>query len=112
MWGFFNARNRLLAYKIFRRILYPINTFFYNHKNESPKGADQSFLNDYVYDLIKSNSTIHDSFYCHVYGGEPWPTQRLGNCFVGNPFECDANATFETCPVQCRPKDHIDWEKC
>jgi hypothetical protein len=112
MWGFFSARNRHLSYKIFRKILHPLNIFFYNYKKDSPKGADQIFLNDFVYNLIKSNSTVHDSFFCDVYGGEPWPTQRLGNCFVGNPFECDVTAAFETCPIQCRPKNHIDWEKC
>lgn len=46
--------------------------------------------------------------------GEPWPTQRLGDCFVGSIYDCNKDAIneFPMCPDACRPKDHQNWTSC
>ncbi len=72
----------------------------FNRNFQSPKGHDQYFLTEYVYGLLKSNSVIHDSYLCEIYGGSPYPIKREGNCFIG--------AAFHICPIKCRPKDHLD----
>ena len=81
------------------------------------KGGDQDFLAKYVFDLIAQSSMIHDSYCCNgAYSGNtsPWPSRRLGNCFVGSPVFCNETAEkFQyECPVLCRPKEHIDWIYC
>ena len=63
---------------------------------------------------VNQHALIHDSFNCNKnMSGEPWPTQRLGNCFVGSIWNCDKNATsFHKCPDICKPKDHQNWTSC
>jgi hypothetical protein len=113
MWGFFNQRNRKLAKKIFQLIVNKDISSTYNKNFESSKGADQNFLNDYVYKHLKSNSIIHDSYLCKSYGGSAFPTKRIGDCFVGNPYSCNVSAdSFYECPLECRPADHKDWINC
>jgi hypothetical protein len=112
MWGFYNERNRTLANRILNLILDKNISVRYNSNDKSPKGADQHFLTSHVYGLIKVDSVIHDSYLCQNYGGQPFPTKRKGNCFIGNPFDCNITASFFKCPPQCRPKAHLDWESC
>ncbi len=113
MWGFNSALGRSLANEIFKRILDSKTASKFNSNNESPKGHDQFFLSDYVYPLIHKKSIIHDSYLCKGFGGGPWPTKRIGNCFVGSPASCNITGTdFYDCPVECRPKMHPDWKKC
>jgi hypothetical protein len=113
MWGFKNARDRKLAKRIFELALSKEIADRYNPNRNSPDFVDEEFLKDHVFSLIKDKSLVHDSFYCHHWGGNPWPTRRLGNCFVGKPGSCDVNGTdFDECPVQCRPKEHTDWKTC
>ena len=113
MWGFYNERNRTLAKRILGSILLKNISIRYNSNNKSPKGADQYFLTSHVYGLIKSDSIVHDSYLCQSYGGSAFPTKRNGNCFIGNPFDCNMTASsFFQCPPQCRPKNHQDWLYC
>lgn len=62
--------------------------------------------------LIKDKSIIHDSHFCKNLGGEPYPTQRKGNCFIAFIGACNTSASFFDCPIECRPKDHLNWTKC
>ena len=113
MWGFYSQRNRKLSKKIFQSIINRGISSKYNNDQISPKGADQKFLNDYVYNYLKSNSIIHDSYLCKKYGGSAYPSKRRGNCFIGNPYFCNASAdTFYECPIECRPMIHKDWLMC
>jgi hypothetical protein len=114
MWGFKSNSNRNLANTIFYTILNKNIAVRYNHNKQSPKGADQSFLSDHVYKHLKQISIIHDSFSCKYYeNSQPWPTRRIGNCFVGSPRECNQSANnFYECPMECRPYNYRDWENC
>ncbi len=89
-------------------------SYRFNRNFQSPKGDDQYFLTEYVYGLLKSNSVIHDSYLCEIYGGSPYPIKREGNCFIGAATNnaCNITASFHICPIKCRPKDHLDWESC
>jgi hypothetical protein len=60
MWGFKMRNNRELANKIFQMIIDKKLSYKYNYQYKSPKGYDQFFLVDYVFNLIKKNSVIHD----------------------------------------------------
>ena len=94
MWGFFRARDRNLAHKIFDLIRNPQIAASYNGNLRSPKGADQSFLAHHVHPLIKDKSIIHDSFLCTSYGGGPFPTKRVGTCFIGSTGDCNVTGNF------------------
>ena len=62
MWGFYNERNRSLAKEIFRKMIDTKIAGKYHKK--APIQKDQLFLSDYVSPLIKSQSIIHDSYFC------------------------------------------------
>ena len=114
MWGFKTEKNREMAKRLFNIMINLSIAPRYNFpKND--KGKDQDFLRDYFYPYLKDNSLVHDSFYCNDYhDSEPFPTQRVGSCFVGASLKdtiCQ-NSTFLACPIECRPKDHQDWIYC
>ena len=92
------------------------NAVKYNADNANKKGLDQMFLNDHVFEYIKDRALIHDSYWCAGITAKPWPTQRLGDCFVGSNRNCNETATInrdiKDCPVACRPPNHLDWSKC
>ena len=114
MWGFYNSRNRYLANKIFDLVIdKKISKAYSKATNKNRYGADEKFLSKYVFPLIKGNSTIHDSFMCTQLGGEPFPTRRLGDCFIGSPSNCNVSGIFHRdCPKRCRPSTHKDWKQC
>ena len=81
MWGFYNSRDRYLANKIFSTMIDPnISKAFKKAK------SDQPFLAKYVYPLISNNSIMHDSYFCEKYGAKPFPSKRIGSCFIGIHF--------------------------
>ena len=84
MWGFYNSRDFFMANSIFDLIL-NVNMAkkCSMRKCKNKYNGDQNFLKQYVYPKIKRRSTVHDSFKCALYGGEPFPTKRKGDCFVG-----------------------------
>ena len=79
-------------------------------------GPDQQLLAAYVWKNFggPSGCLQHDSYLCKRYPGSvPWPTKRPiePNNYVGSVVV--QNYTMkEKCPVECRPKDHKDWEYC
>ena len=95
------------------------------------KGSDQDFLTNFLYSTMRNSVMCHDSHLCQVYEGcQPFPTQNLlPGIFVGFPgifsFEdlprgekdnttLSQTYTFraQTCPVQCRPFQHLNWVYC
>ena len=112
MWGFYSARDRNLANRIFEQFTNKQIASQFNADLKSPKGADQNFLSQYVYPSIRTNSITHDSYLCASYGGSPFPTRRLGDCYIGGVTVCNVTATFYECPNNCRPQNHQDWINC
>jgi hypothetical protein len=123
MWGFYNTRSLSLASQIYSLITNRKIASRYN-KIVNKKGQDQVFLGEQVYPLIQTKSVVHDSYMCKKFGGEPFPTRRIGLCHIGQYIfeknEC-ANSTdidcyffkkSPLCPIECRPQDHKDWTNC
>ena len=58
---------------------------------------------------------IHDSYGCHspwnALTSRPFPTRRVNFTFVSDRRGADW-VKPETCPVACRPPDHLDWQYC
>lgn len=76
LWGFYSARNKTTARRIYSLIVNKTLAKFYKQPGE--KWSDQNFLNDHVYSLIKNDSVIHDSYLCSFFkDSEPFPSQRL-----------------------------------
>ena len=115
MWGLYTDKNRSLTEKIYQLV---VNKMIANiYKNPGHKWSDQFFLRDNVYLIIKNNSIIHDSYLCSFYKDSiPFPTQRKGDCFVGQIAgqigTCNENASFLNCPIECRPKGNLEWITC
>jgi hypothetical protein len=111
MWGIKTYKDRSLSEQIFNLLINETISKQYLHL---PKGTDQLFLKNHVYDHIKNVSLIHDSYNCMRYNdSEPWPTRRYGNCRVGAKNECsEKSGNYIECPVRCRPKSHLDWIYC
>lgn len=111
MWGFYNSKNKSLAERIFNLLVN--KTLADEYKKLNDRWSDQFFLRDYVYGLIKNDSLIHDSYLCCFYKDSvSFPTKRVGNCFVGQIGNCNLNSTSIKCPIECRPKAHLDWINC
>ncbi|RMZ93791.1 hypothetical protein BpHYR1_019801, partial [Brachionus plicatilis] len=80
MWSFKVDKARDLGRKIYEKINDKKISSQFNPNKTSRKGYDQYFLSDHVYNEIKDNSTIHDSYLCQRYPkSRPWPTQRKGD---------------------------------
>ncbi|CAF0746412.1 unnamed protein product [Brachionus calyciflorus] len=113
MWGFKNSEYRRLGREIFKLIIDKKIAKKYNKNGKSRKDYDQLFLENYFYNRIYNISTIHDSFYCdHYPNSKPFPSKRVGDCFIGRVGFCNESNTFRNCPISCRPKDHLDWSSC
>ena len=111
MWGLKVAMNRSFANYIVETMRDPGISENYTFKKY---GNDQTFLSNYVYKFIVADSVIHDAYSCGVLNGTPWPTRRIGGCFVGSTSWCDEWSLYAgtECPEVCRPKDHMDWTRC
>jgi len=118
MWGFYNERDRNLGKQIFKNLTDQLIASKYHESGtETKDGPDQFFLHDYVYPIIRSRSTIHDSYLCKQYNdSEPFPTERVGFCYVAvhhNFIEkCATNDTLNECPMLCRPVENKNWKYC
>ena len=114
MWGFRSELNRNLANSIYESITSRAIANIYNSRKSNPKGMDQSFLAAQVYDRVRHNAVIHDSHLClHYADSTPWPTQRVGDCYVGLVLPCNTSNTFPfPCPIKCRPKKYSNWTTC
>lgn len=113
LWGFANVKNRDLASHLYNKITRAFIANKFNKKQKNPKGFDQFLLSNIFWKYARKNGTIHDSYTCKVFGGKPFPSQRLKNfTFLGDPY-CEIKATGQyLCPTECRPIDHQDWVYC
>ena len=110
MWGAHTSLDRKLSRKIFNYVLN-----YYDPATQTLKQYDKIFLSDYVYRLIKRNSTIHDSYTCKRFrDSKPFPTERKVKDHIGSVFSPEITTTFfnEMCPIECRPKNHLNWIYC
>ena len=118
LWGFKTSTNRNLAEEVFNLIVEPsFKNWHLAYKNE--KQADQIFLNNHLYKLVKGSVMAHDSFHCEKYGGQPYPSIRPGHyCHVGGygccgPESSNYNYSFpHECPEKCRPYEQKEWIFC
>ncbi len=108
MWGYKKSEDKKLALNIFKTILKQT----YGHEWNN----DQKFLKDFVLEHALKSSITHDAYIeCGKQGIEPWPSKRIGKCFVGSrSADCDDKTTkpILPCPEECRPKEHKDWLYC
>ena len=113
MWGArLDNKTRKLWKDSWKRILSDPNAYVSWDK----KGPDQALLTKHVWKTFggPEGCLQHDSYLCKAFPGSvPWPTQRLMTpCnFVGCVFKLN-NTLTEKCPLECRPKNHLDWEYC
>jgi hypothetical protein len=113
MWGFKPKKDRELGSKIFKKLLSKHIIYHYYRNTDSLVAYDQYFLKKYVYNEIKSRSVIHDSYTCAYFSDStPFISKRKGLCYIGSIGYCDENKKFFECPIQCRPKEHLDWIYC
>ena len=118
MWGYKSIHNKQVSHIVFKKIVFKKFASIYNQNLKNAKGADQNFLRDQVYSLLKSDSLIHDSYLCDYYANtSPFPTKRIGSCFVGaaDDFGDCSIASAEQlsnyiCPIKCRY--NLNWKFC
>ncbi|XP_063884453.1 LOW QUALITY PROTEIN: uncharacterized protein LOC135113216 [Scylla paramamosain] len=80
---------------------------------------DQMLLKRVVWPEVLDSVLAHDSYFCanpHFqsrHRAVPFPTRRDGRLFVGwGRTRADERKTIIDCPVQCRPRNHLDWRLC
>lgn len=114
MWGAHVSLDRNLSSKIYELISDKSVCLKYNLNGTSEKGYDQFFLKDFVYPLILNKSTIHDSYTCAKFPNtRPFPNQRKVTEFIGSVHTPGFKRNFTVeCPIECRPKNHLDWTTC
>jgi|5B_taG_2_1085324.scaffolds.fasta_scaffold01295_9 hypothetical protein len=79
MWG---ARNGAL------RGISKMIEDYHSHSNfMDDYMVDQNFLRDYIYPQVREASMVHDPFF----DKKPFPTNRTGRQFVGQPFDENDN---------------------
>nr|XP_027229553.1 uncharacterized protein LOC113821261 [Penaeus vannamei] len=82
------------------------------------KSLDQKLLRAIVWPEIKHDLLDHASYPCqHPELGPtaPLPTRRVGREYCGlSAFNPNLSLPIlqTDCPVECRPKEHLDWIKC
>lgn len=82
--------------------------------NKNKYMDDQNTINEVLWPEYKDNVVRHESYKCKEFEhSQPWPTQRVDEeSFVGRPWYRFQIKLPEKCPVDCRPKDHQDWDYC
>lgn len=114
LWGASMKHARYLLFHIFQVMLMPNLVQFYLEGY----AGDQAFLRDHVWDFVKDNATIFDSYSCQQLKGQPFPSQRPStNCYLGCIRPCCDSITknvikLKPCPMECRPSKHPDWTYC
>ncbi|KAK2719803.1 uncharacterized protein LOC136037034 isoform X2 [Artemia franciscana] len=81
------------------------------------KSTDQRQLEYRIWPIAKSDSVVHDSYFCKNHRLRsrditlPFPTRRENYTFVGNVVNM-SEYLFEECPEECRPVEHKEWYFC
>ncbi|XP_065654451.1 uncharacterized protein LOC136081092 [Hydra vulgaris] len=112
MWCFRNELKRELGIKIAKLCIEKCMHRDPIKHLEANKGDDQYVLNSFVWPLLSQNVLIHDAYLCQsIAGSKPFPSKRdISGVFVGQPR--GEPGGFIKCPIECRPKEHQDWEYC
>ena len=89
---------------------------FFLHFSKYVFGINIFFLSllRYVWPWSKEISIAHDSYNCKSYPyTKSFPTQRKNeiNNFVGSIVSYEETLK-EECPIECRPKEHLNWTYC
>ena len=115
MWSFRPALNRVFARELLQILLNRTLISQYGHRR------DQNFLTEHVWSNIQNDVIAHDSYLCTKWYGKnsrPWPTRRPPltdpGCYVGCIRPCCPPIKYPLgeCPMECRPKNHTDWNMC
>ena len=115
MWGIkLTPTMRIKMNESFEKMFHS-KVFYSNWKNYGP---DQDLLKNYIWPWAKDVAMIHDSYHCKKYQNTvPFPTERKDEAcnFVACIPELQSRIVFDkknTCPIECRPKNHLDWKYC
>ncbi|XP_063592824.1 uncharacterized protein LOC134769947 isoform X1 [Penaeus indicus] len=109
LWGGLNKDLQLM-----RRL----RDTMYNTTAIVRKSLDQKLLMRIVWPEIQHDLLNHASYPCkHPELGPtvPLPTRRVGREYCGlSAFNPNLSLPIlnTDCPVECRPKEHLDWTKC
>jgi hypothetical protein len=114
LWGASMRRTRYELFNSFEPMLISCIAELYK------KSGDQQFLLDYIWNFFKNNALIFDSYFCQTLNGRPFLSRGpKDNCFLGcirpccsNTIKDDFNIRLKHCPIECRPKEHLDWIYC
>jgi hypothetical protein len=109
MGGMFGAVGGLLHPRVIQQML--------STKQQDMYNADQAWLRDRVWPLVKNVTLEHASFHCGSFGAAEtrgFPTQALTKYdFVGQvyrPGQWHGEFANSACPAKCRRKP--EWEMC
>lgn len=77
---------------------------------------DQRLFHSVMWPDVHNDTLVHDSYHCINLASEhmrPFPTRREEgeDNFVGAVVGVTGSLE-QSCPVQCRPQEHQDWDKC
>lgn len=63
--------------------------------NDYHEHVDQAWLEINVWPMVRDNALQHCSFWSRWYGpSEPFPTERVGNEFIGKAFKADGTSRY------------------
>ncbi len=122
LWGFRTNMNRPFAIELFKKITNPRDKYWHlKYSNEI--NVDQYFLQEFLYKIVQSNVTSHDSFYCDTFGGIPFSIKRTAQyCYDGHYGCCNQtesndyylyfNKNIQKCNQLCIPSNHKWWAYC
>ena len=112
-WCFRNSNNRSLGVELAKIFIQKSKQR--SSSEEVPSGDDQYILAKYIWPLIKYDVLQHDAYLCTFFQGSvPFPSMRneYGQ-YVGMVGNVKNNkSSTAVCPLECRPKNHQNWEYC
>lgn len=82
---------------------------------KSPGKSDQDLLREILWPIALNDSISHGSFTCKMFPNtRPFPTRLKDiSLWVGHSYQWKGLVRINyKCPIECRPKDHPDWEYC
>ncbi|XP_042869727.1 uncharacterized protein LOC122251693 [Penaeus japonicus] len=109
LWG---GHNRNLS------LLRKVRDDIFAHPTNLTTKFDQYMLATKLWPHIKDDVLQHDSYNCLQSGHEgsvPFPVKRVDGLYCGwGPTKLrERKVVLDTrCPVECRPKGHLDWNHC
>ena len=112
-WCFRNSKNPSLGVELAKIFIQKSKQR--SSSEEAPYGDGQNVLGEYVWPLIENDVLQHDAYLCTLFQGSvPFPSKRNEDGqYVGMVGNIPKNEIIiPTCPLECRPENHQDWEYC